>query len=84
MFHAPKHHSPIQLVDLMLVRMIAQALKRRDQMGEAIRDRSRVRDGEGMASQVGLTVLGRPGSAFGHEVRHIIAARDEARGELIG
>ena len=31
------------------------------------------------ASQVGLTVLGRPGSAFGNEVRHIIAARDEAR-----
>jgi hypothetical protein len=32
--------------------------------------------------KVGLTVLGRPGSAFGNEVRHIIAARDEARGEL--
>ena len=31
------------------------------------------------ASQVGLTVRGRPGSAFGNEVRHIIAARDEAR-----
>jgi len=29
--------------------------------------------------QVGLTVPGRPGSAFGNEVRHIIATRDEAR-----
>ena len=29
--------------------------------------------------KVGLTVLGRPRSAFGNGVRHIIAARDEAR-----
>ena len=28
---------------------------------------------------VGLTVLGRPGVGRQHEVRHIIAARDEAR-----
>ena len=35
-----------------------------------------------MRQKVGLTVLGRPGSAFGNGVRHIIAARDEARGEL--
>ena len=33
-----------------------------------------------MKQKVGLTVLGRPGSAFGHGVRHIIAARNEARG----
>ena len=54
-----------------------------------VRDRGRLR-GSGYAScppvlsasQVGLTVLGRPGSAFGNEVRHIIAARDEATGEL--
>jgi len=32
-----------------------------------------------MRPQVGLTVLGRPGFGRQHEVRHIIAARDEAR-----
>ena len=36
------------------------------------------------AFQVGLTVLGRPGVGRQQGVRHIIAARDEATGELTG